>query len=459
MTPRKRKIYFLTAVTLFILAAPLLIFYSSGYRVDLKSLVLIRTGGIFINTYPKGVKIYIDDKLAKESSSGIFSQGSLISGLRQGEHAVTIKKNGYREWAKKLLVNANLVTESRNIFLAPDNVKDQLITDGVNDFAFSDSQTKLAYATKDAIYISKFPFEKLEQIALEKDEHPGKILFMGDDYLLIESLLSNKLRKYLYDAGTGEIITLKENIEEEYIKIRYLPDEKVKLAALSSQNILYNIDISSQNEPNIIAKDVSNFEIFGSMLIYTTTEPTIVYEKDLDSDKTEQLIKTPLDKNIGLGSKIMRSRDGHRALIDNKRALYLYNDETRVFEHLADNTINVSFSPDGKKLMYQNNNEIYVYYLKDIRIQPYKNRGDKELITRFSKPILNIAWFSYDNEHIVFSADKIIKLTELDGRGQRNTYDIIGAENSSRIIYNTANDYIYFLDGTALKRVTLLADN
>ena len=201
---------------------------------------------------------------------------------------------------------------------------------------------------------------------------------------------------------------------------------------------------------------MSNFEIFDSMLIYATTKPTIVYEKNLASGETEQLIKTPLNGEIGLGSKILRSRDGNRALIDNKRTLYIYNHETQTFDRLADSMVSVSFSPDGKKLIYQNTNEIYVYYLKDIRIQPYRVRGDKELITRFSKPIVNIEWFAYDNEHILFTVDKMLKLTELDGRDQRNTYDIAAVENPSRLVYNSTDDYIYLLDGHSLERTALL---
>ena len=458
MTPRKRKIYFWAAAAIFALGTPLLILYSSGWRADFKNFALIKTGGIFIDTFPKGVKIYIDNKPKKETSTGIFSQGALVSGLRQDEHMVMVKKDGFRDWAKKLAVSANLVTEARNIFLAPNDIKKETMAEGVNDFAFSDSQTRLAYAAKDAIYISQFPFEKFEQIALEKNEHPGKIFFMGDDHLLVETLLSNKLKKYLYDAGAGEMIPLKEDIEEQYLKARYLPDEKIRLAALSNQNVLYNIDISSQNEPNIIAKDVSNFEIFGSMLIYATTQPTIVYEKNLATNETEQLIKTPLDGEIELGSKILRSRDGNRALIDDKRTLYIYNHETQTFDRLADSIVGVSFSPDGKKLIYQNANEIYAYYLKDIKIQPYRVRGDKELITRFSKPIVNIEWFAYDNEHVLFTVDKILKLTELDGRDQRNTHDITGVENPSRLVYNSTDDYIYFMDGHLLKRTTLLVE-
>ena len=68
MTPRKRKIYFWIATTVFALGTPLLILYSSGWRVDFQILALVKTGGIFINTFPKGVKVYIDGKIEKEKA-------------------------------------------------------------------------------------------------------------------------------------------------------------------------------------------------------------------------------------------------------------------------------------------------------------------------------------------------------------------------------------------------------
>ena len=106
--------------------------------------------------------------------------------------------------------------------------------------------------------------------------------------------------------------------------------------------------------------------------------------------------------------------------------------------------------------MYQNAKEIFIYYLKDIRIQPYKNRGDIEFITRFSKSITHSEWFAYDNEHIIFAVDKLIKFTELDSRDQRNIYDIIGVKDALKIKYNSYDDYLYYLDGLTLKRLTLL---
>lgn len=455
MNLQKRKIYFLGAVAVFIIATPVLILYSTGFRFDFKTFSLAKTGGIFVSSDPKGVDIYINNELTEKTSANIFSQGGLVSGLKQNEYAVTLKKNGYKDWGKKLAVSENLVTEARNIFLVPEKPLGKVVADNINDFVFSDSQSLIAYAAENTVNITRLVSGNTEQVIFDKKEKIGRISFLSDDYLNIESLAQNKLKKYLYNVASKEIIPLKESAGEKYIKIERAPGEKLKLIALSNQNILYVVDAGSQNEQEIIAKDVSNFEIFGTMMIYVTTAPVVIYEKDLSSGKTEQLIKSPVD-NIGIASRLLRSKDGNRAIIDNKQKLYLYNNETGLFDLIASDIISAKFSPDGKKLMYQNTKEIFVYYLKDIRIQPYKNKGDLELVTRFSKPITDSEWFAYDNEHIIFAVGKLIKFTELDSRDQRNTYDIATISNTLKMRYNSYDDYLYFLDGSTFKKITLL---
>lgn len=455
MNLRKRKIYFLGAVVIFIIVTPLLILYSTGFRFNFKTFSFAKTGGIFISSDPKGVDVYVNGELAEKTSTSIFSQGGLVSGLKPNEYTVTVKKDGYRDWVKKLAVSENLVTEARNIFLVPEKPREEAVAGNINDFVFSDSQSLLAYAVENIVNITHLASGNTEQVIFDKKEKIGRIGFLSDDYLIIESLAQNKLKKYLYNIASKETMPLKENAGEKYTKIERAPGDQLKLIALSNQNILYVVDAGSQNEQEIIAKDVSNFEIFGTMMIYVTTAPVIVYEKDLSSGKTEQLIKSPID-NVGITSQLLRSKDGNRAIIDNKQKLYFYNNETGMFDLIASDIISAKFSPDGKKLMYQNQKEMFVYYLKNIRIQPYKNKGDMEFITRFSKPITNSEWFAYDNEHIIFTAEKLIKFTELDGRDQRNTYDIATVNNALKIKYNSYNDYLYFLDGSTLKKITML---
>lgn len=455
MTALRRKLYFYFLLVVFLIASPAIILYSQGYTFDLTTFSLVKTGGIFVSTTPKGVIIRINDKLAATTSSLPLTQGKLISRLLPSDYAIKIEKSGYFPWDKKLKVEPQLVTEARNIFLVPQERKVQTIETEVSDMIMSDSNAAIAYIKENGIAIVDVASPKIIPLAAQEDEQIGKVRFGADEnYLVVESLQKNKSRKYLFNIASRERTEIIEDEVERYVKIRQYGKGEPRIIALSITNTLYTIDLRVPHEKVIIADNIVNFEMFGNKAVYATTAPTILYEKDLLSGKTDQIIETPLDY-FDTSSRIIRSAAGHIAIIDSDNALYLYDGDQLAFKHIADNVIATAFSDDNKKLAWHNKDEIYVYYLKDVLIQPKKRVGDTELVTRLSRPITGITWFSYDNEHIFFTAEKKIRIIELDGRDHHNMYDIADAAQALRMSYSSYDDYLYFLDGTILKKISL----
>ncbi len=456
MTLTQRRLFFIVLVVVFIITTPLVILYSSGYQIDWKTLSLQKTGGIYINTYPKGVSISVDGVLKEITSTLFLSQGKIISGLIPGLHTVTVEKNGFIPWQKAFEVKPNLVSEARNIFLAPVDKQTSMVVDGINDFIISDSQALIAYSQKNTITILDLASNTPKIIPQHTGESIGKISFGSDEnHLIIESFLKNRVRKYITNIKTGAITDIPESETEKFIVLRQYPNGQEKLVALSNKNSLYTLDLSSPNTKSEIAHNISTFDLFDTKLIYATLSPTIVYEKDLVSGDITQITQSPIE-NFDNSAKILRSGDGHLAIIDSKKTLYLYDNVNLDFKLVARNVVKALFSPDKKKLLYQNRNELYVKYLREILIQPYKKIGDVDFITRFSQPIQNSEWFSYDNEHILFVTEGKLKLVELDGRDERNIQDITAVHSPIKLKYNSYNDYIYFLDGSSLKRISLL---
>ena len=456
MTLVRRRIFFYVLVLVFLITAPAVILYSQGYTLNISDLSLKKTGAIFVSTSPKGVRVLINGILKATTSDLIFSQGKLLSHLAPEEYDVRIEKDGYLPWEKQLVVEPQLVTEARSIFLVPDSPLEQVIEENVSDVMISESNSLLAYVKGDGIAILDVSSPAIIPLASEKGEKIGKVRFgANENYLIVESFLANKVRKYLLDVKAGQTTHIAEDDEERLVKIRQYPQGEPRIVALSSANNLYWIDLRSQNERTLIARDIGNFELFGSRALYATTAPTIFYEKDLLSGRTEQLNQTPVG-NFNLSSKMLRSDAGYIAVIDDKKSLHLYRHEEMTFARIADGVVDAAFSEDDRKLMWQNKSEIHVYYLKDISVQPRRKQGDMELITRFSGTIGPIAWFSYDSEHILFAAEGRLKFVELDGRDRRNAYDVSEVKKPAAIIYNRFDDFIYLLDGQTLKKITLI---
>ncbi|MCR4323191.1 MAG: hypothetical protein NUV61_03855 [Candidatus Azambacteria bacterium] len=455
MTSSHRKFYFYFLVAIFLIASPAVIIYSQGYSLDLKTFSLVKTGGIFVATTPKGVLVYINGKLTTTTSALPLTQGKLISRLLPDDYAVKIEKGAYLGWDKKLKVEPQLVTEVRNVFLIPTERTVETIETGVSDVIVSDSNASIAYIKENGIAVLDVASPKIIPLAAQEDERIGKVRFGADEgYLVVESLQKNQSRKYLFRIGSQERMEIMEDDIERYVKIRQYSKGEPRIIALSTTNTLYTVDLRVPHEKVVVATNIVNFEMFGNKAVYATTAPTILYEKDLISGKTNQIIETPLEY-FDANSRIIRSTAGHIAIIGSDNTLYLYDGDQLEFKRIADNVIGAVFSDDNKKLAWHNKNELYVYYLKDVLIQPKKKVGDIELITRLSRPITGITWFSYDNEHIFFIAEKKIRFIELDGRDHRNVYDIAEAAQALKISYNGYDDYLYFLDGTLLKKISL----
>ena len=115
MTKRTRLIILLICVTLFLIIAPYLVLYSLGYRVDFSNQKIVATGGIYIKTEPTGVNITIDQTI--KETTGYFYNSVFIQNLTPTIHTVDIKKEGYVDYQKSLVVEEKAVTKLENVIL------------------------------------------------------------------------------------------------------------------------------------------------------------------------------------------------------------------------------------------------------------------------------------------------------------------------------------------------------
>jgi hypothetical protein len=110
----KRRVIGVFFVLLFIILAPMIIFYATGSRFG-ESWKILQTGGLFVRSVPPGSAVYIDSKLNKET--GYFGRNILVKSLHPGNYFVSIEKEGYNPWKKEIIVYGNVVTDTRAFML------------------------------------------------------------------------------------------------------------------------------------------------------------------------------------------------------------------------------------------------------------------------------------------------------------------------------------------------------
>lgn len=94
-----RWLIFLCFVLIFVIAAPLVVFYTAGYRLNISNRHLQQTGVLAITTYPRGSSIVLNGQNLAQKTPYVVQR------IMPNLHEVILQKKGYHEWSQKIRVD------------------------------------------------------------------------------------------------------------------------------------------------------------------------------------------------------------------------------------------------------------------------------------------------------------------------------------------------------------------
>ena len=336
MKAKTRRILLLSLITLFLLITPYLVLYSLGYRIDFKNIKIVATGGIYTRVQPSQVEVIINGDIS--NSTGIFSNSVFVQNLLPGQHSVFIKKDGYYDYQKKLVVKEKEVTKLENVILFNKN----------------------------------FGFEKI----------PGST----DQFL---DLKAKPIERYIIVSGS-----------------LYYFDNAPENAQLS---------IMQRNTPLI--KNVVSFKVSNNS-IYWLGKDGILNKSNLEGKDTEKIST----KAIAIKSKTLYSIEVFSQDIFLKEGANLLrlNESSKSFESFYTSVKDLRLSPDGHKLVYYNDNEIFLYFMQNLPIGEENNA----LLEKSLDKISEVYWLN--NDYIIYNTTNNVVISEIDYRGNINKIFIEG---------------------------------
>lgn len=115
LTKKQRFISIILLFIIFIFAAPIIVFYSLGYRID-SEFTFQKTGGIFIQSSIPNASVFVEDEYFKDN--GLFLRNILVQDLKPNKtYKIEIQKDGYQSWVKNMFVYPSIVTEGQVLML------------------------------------------------------------------------------------------------------------------------------------------------------------------------------------------------------------------------------------------------------------------------------------------------------------------------------------------------------
>jgi len=434
MLKRTRTIIFLICLFLFFLIAPLIIFYSQGYRIDINSKKIIKTGGFYFNIWPEGAEIFLDGKFQKKTS--FISNSAYINNLKTKEYKIEIKKEGFHSWQKNLEIKENLVINFNDIFLIPENPKYVTLDQKLEDFFFSPDGRKVILKEEDkkswslkiieldinlkSSLFSGFESPEIELLDLKFSSDSEKILFSTKEKEKQRNWIL-ELESPIQEKRSNDLITL-DFLGEKVSNISLNPNDSQKIFFVKEpmkENNLLEANLSSKEVSlNPILRNLITYEIFEGNLFWLSKDGFIL-KTSFTGEMEERLNLKPL--LIKEGGEYQIYIKNHLIFLKEGDTVYIFNSDSQIFEKLSDFTKELEFSPDGKKMLYFNNYEIWILFLEKNEGQPKREFLEKLFLTRFSEKIDQVLW--YNSNYLIFNIGNKIKISEIDNRDNINIYD------------------------------------
>ncbi len=244
MSEKRRNVTLIILVFVFFIFGPILILSASGYSImDIGSIIklnLHKTGGIYISNIGNNSEVFLDGKVAGNSS--FLERSILLQRLSPKVHIIEVEKDGFLGWSKEVSVYPNRVTEVRPV-LVPENITAKKITD------------KNLIAT-----ISKILLKKIEStiststgVIIFEDNHTV-LSIINKGNIKIEWLSADDTPQYMCLSGVCDpsmSITLAEKVTD----LEWHPENSNGIISITSKGI-YIVELDPRGS-RIINKIIS----------------------------------------------------------------------------------------------------------------------------------------------------------------------------------------------------------
>jgi len=195
-----------------------------------------------------------------------------------------------------------------------------------------------------------------------------------------------------------------------------------------------------------------NFKIYKTGLVYLMINPTpekiYIDNKEYGGKNEFYLNLIPGDYNIRI------TKEGYSEWTENiKISEEMVSSYKNVL--LFSKNPSISTLTDQSKIDYLNSpdNSLAENARKKIAYNKYEIWTDDKLVTRFSVPIENVAWFP-DYEHIVYQQANQIKVVDKDGFNE-NVLATLSGLNSTKFVIGGQGKELYFIDNGQYKKAII----
>jgi len=214
-------------------------------------------------------------------------------------------------------------------------------------------------------------------------------------------------------------------------------------------NLIYRVNADKQTAPKLFKKEsVKAFTISGNDIY--SLENGLLYRDNLTLNINETLSSTPF-KTIDSTYELV-TMEGEIFLIENKKVVYLFNKETKIFDKKIEAKTELKYTPFYERILFAVDNELWLLLLKDTETPFFTKAYSTIFISRFSQNINNIKWLNGD--YFIYTLNNKVNISEIDNRDHINSFELPQTE-TTKIFFNGNTKKLFLLN----KEELLVSEN
>lgn len=440
MTLNTRRIYFGSLCFIFILCAPVLVYYSKGWRFDDASRKLILTGSLSVTTIPADARVLVNGE-------DIGMTPIQAHRLEPGTYRIDIQHEGYVSRTQSVQIEGSRGISLQQLELFPTLIEPiSLYTDPVRLYSLSPTTAIAAVLTPgdDAqeyivieddrtqltTTVTVSPTDQVREILWNPSGTRVAILFQAGDDLFVSQ----------YDRGGRQIEHMGVSKTVSTPRLTWDPDDQNRTLFVDTMGVF-----DSSGKAFSTTTTTLNDVRFTDEWVYTITSDTL--SSKLERTRRDQ--QEPLEEledAIGFSSAArFFAHDPYLGVYDSQRkVLMLLGDPHDPLSIVGSYTDVEAFDvhPTTKELLLSSGHELSVV----------DTEGNKHVVVRYNEPLGSPKWIP-QNGSIIYSLDETLYSADIRFAPPVESQLFDGI--SGQVIVEPSGNYLTVIGETGINRYPL----